>query len=399
MNPETDNATADTHTETRISTPLYLLKLHTSKHHNTHLPLCSQRHTHNPPLASPTTISLPPTGSSHSSPNRIQTTTGLGVAKQRPALAQDYTGDPRLSNFATRTLQRPPSERPHRLCSAHTPPSPSKPPSTHNSKHTQGPIDPPPHRLHRTNRHALTNQRPCTNRPEAHKRSCSQQPYTNRTNTDNSPSPTNVTNRINRPPATTRPLPTNNANNRASLHQQPTKNTNKVSKPQPHHMQAHKKPILVNIDAHCICRLTTINPKYPNNTTPHSPRRTALQRTTPDLPPSSDQTNKQRHKQETTATGQSHKREKQSTTKEAVTNGPSHSVSKSQRPYTATGTAQTQPSHHTPNMSQSIHQHQLTIQDQYVEFRQQVAAPPSSFHNVTSPHQPPNAQDLEAEED
>ena len=49
-------------------------------------------------------------------------------------------------------------------------------------------------------------------------------------------------------------------------------------------------------------------------------------------------------------------------------------------------------------MSHFIHPHHPTIQYQYVEFRQQVAAPPSSLHNETS-HQGPHRIDTDVDED
>jgi hypothetical protein len=49
-------------------------------------------------------------------------------------------------------------------------------------------------------------------------------------------------------------------------------------------------------------------------------------------------------------------------------------------------------------MSHHIHPHPLTIHDQYVEFRQQVAGPSSTLHDGIS-HQGPHRNDMNADED
>lgn len=67
-----------------------------------------------------------------------------------------------------------------------------------------------------------------------------------------------------------------------------------------------------------------------------------------------------------------------------------------QRPYTPPKPALTRATQFTSSMAQSNQQH--TLQDQYVKFRQQVAAQPPTSQNLPSPHQPPRAHDLKAEE-
>ena len=70
---------------------------------------------------------------------------------------------------------------------------------------------------------------------------------------------------------------------------------------------------------------------------------------------------------------------------------------KSQQTYTLSKPVQL--CQHPPNMSQFIYPHQPSIEDQYVEFRQQVATQTLPFHNEPPSHQPLQAHEVEAEED
>ena len=103
-----------------------------------------------------------------------------------------------------------------------------------------------------------------------------------------------------------------------------------------------------------------------------------------------------RHKPATAAICRSYIREVQENPWQLIPNDPSHNMRKSLPAYTHSKPAQ--PSHHPSTMSKSIHQHTLSIQDQYIEFRHQVAAQ-TSFHNEPSSHQHLTAHDFGAEED
>ena len=136
----------------------------------------------------------------------------------------------------------------------------------------------------------------------------------------------------------------------------------------------------------------TSDPRAPNNQiqTLHNIRHTnsgPSDNPASTLPPSNSRNI--RHTPETETNRRSYTREGQRNPWQLITNDPSHTRRKSLPAYTHSKPAQ--PSHHPSTMSKSI-------QDQYIEFRHQVAAS-TSFQNEPTSHQPLNTHDFGVGED